>query len=279
MGRRQHNRLTLWHPIVQTAYRDSGAAESICIMCLLRFEPSSWEESSICSTACESSWRNYDGWEDGQIKIGLSPLEAVAIKQFLSEVGVEMPCSVCRSDGLPSGGDPLEHARCRLYSAESWGSTSEVEAAERELNLAEKRLAKRRNEERVGAKKRKELARERKKQYLRDRRKDPQQADRDREYRSRPDVRDRNAARRQRRRAQELFGPGDIAFKPSQVYERDGGVCQLCDGPIDMTAEFPHPRSPSVDHIVALSKGGRHCFSNVQSAHLNCNLKKGDRAA
>lgn len=67
------------------------------------------------------------------------------------------------------------------------------------------------------------------------------------------------------------------AFLPSVVYERDGWICGLCDEPIDRGAKKPHPRSKSIDHIIPVSLGGEHSLSNVQAAHLGCNVRKGAR--
>ena len=61
------------------------------------------------------------------------------------------------------------------------------------------------------------------------------------------------------------------------VFERDGYTCQLCATPLDMGAPPRSPLSPSVDHIVPVSRGGVHSYENVQAAHLTCNLSKGAR--
>lgn len=67
------------------------------------------------------------------------------------------------------------------------------------------------------------------------------------------------------------------AFAPIDVHTRDNWTCKLCRQPIDPSIAWPDPMSPSVDHIVPLSRGGAHAMSNVQSAHLGCNSSKGDR--
>lgn len=61
------------------------------------------------------------------------------------------------------------------------------------------------------------------------------------------------------------------------VFARDANECQLCGEPIDMTARFPHPLSPSIDHAKPISRGGTHTYENVQAAHLRCNMSKGNR--
>lgn len=54
------------------------------------------------------------------------------------------------------------------------------------------------------------------------------------------------------------------------VYERDEGICGLCDIAVD-------PTDYHVDHIIPLAKGGEHSYKNVQLAHPSCNLTKGDK--
>lgn len=39
----------------------------------------------------------------------------------------------------------------------------------------------------------------------------------------------------------------------------------------------PHPLAPTTDHIVPLSKGGKHERRNCQLAHFKCNTAKGAR--
>lgn len=65
-------------------------------------------------------------------------------------------------------------------------------------------------------------------------------------------------------------------FAAIQVYERDGWMCLLCRTPMDPAIAWPHRMSPSVDHVIALSRGGEHTLDNVQAAHLGCNSSKGD---
>jgi 5-methylcytosine-specific restriction endonuclease McrA len=64
-----------------------------------------------------------------------------------------------------------------------------------------------------------------------------------------------------------------------KVADRDNLTCQLCGEPVSLTAQAPHPLSPSLDHIVPLSRGGSHSYDNVQLAHFLCNSRKGDGSA
>lgn len=54
------------------------------------------------------------------------------------------------------------------------------------------------------------------------------------------------------------------------VIERDGFVCQLCDGEVE-------PGDIHLDHIKPYSKGGPTTLSNLQVTHSRCNLEKGAR--
>ncbi|WP_371874733.1 HNH endonuclease [Streptomyces fulvorobeus] len=61
------------------------------------------------------------------------------------------------------------------------------------------------------------------------------------------------------------------------MFIRDAWTCSLCKGPVDASAAWPAPESASVDHVKPLSKGGSHTMANVMTAHLRCNLSKGNR--
>lgn len=85
-----------------------------------------------------------------------------------------------------------------------------------------------------------------------------------------------------RRRAREHNAQVDPDITLAEVYNRDNGVCYLCgDGcKWDDYTERSGVRItgrlyPSIDHIVPLSKGGKHSWDNVRLAHHWCNAKKG----
>ena len=54
----------------------------------------------------------------------------------------------------------------------------------------------------------------------------------------------------------------------------NNNICFICGMKIDMELKFPHPDSPSVDHVIPHVKGGDDSISNLRPAHLNCNRKK-----
>lgn len=67
----------------------------------------------------------------------------------------------------------------------------------------------------------------------------------------------------------------DVSRK--RVFERDGYRCHLCGRKTLKGKRAPHPRSPSLDHVIPLAKGGRHESINCRCACFLCNSRKGDR--
>lgn len=55
-------------------------------------------------------------------------------------------------------------------------------------------------------------------------------------------------------------------------------ICGICGKPVDFSYKYPHPLSPTVDHIIPVSKGGHPSdMANLQLAHRTCNRQKADR--
>lgn len=63
------------------------------------------------------------------------------------------------------------------------------------------------------------------------------------------------------------------------VLDESDWTCGICGEDIPRVVLWPHPLSPSLDHIVPLASGGEHSYENTQSAHLLCNMSKGARVA
>lgn len=63
------------------------------------------------------------------------------------------------------------------------------------------------------------------------------------------------------------------------VANRDGTDCGICREPVDLDLRWPDPMSASVDHVIPRARGGSDDLSNLQVAHLTCNLKKHTRIA
>ena len=82
---------------------------------------------------------------------------------------------------------------------------------------------------------------------------------------------------KQAKEALEGFRISDAARQA--IYDRDQWKCQLCRKIVGKTRKHPHPRSPSLDHIVPRSLGGTDDPANLQLAHLRCNIIKSNHVA
>lgn len=66
-----------------------------------------------------------------------------------------------------------------------------------------------------------------------------------------------------------------------KLFKRDNGYCALCGGLYDKL-DYKEEKGtiicggyyPSIDHIKPISKGGLHCWDNVQLTHIICNTMK-----
>lgn len=63
---------------------------------------------------------------------------------------------------------------------------------------------------------------------------------------------------------------------PLEIFERDSWVCAICRTDIDASLVWPAPGSPSLDHIIPVTRGGSHSPENLQASHLSCNIIKND---
>lgn len=69
-----------------------------------------------------------------------------------------------------------------------------------------------------------------------------------------------------------------IKSKVPLLWDRDGGRCWLCDGILDINAPLNTKKRPTVEHLVAISKGGsRTDLSNLVLCHSGCNHQLRDR--
>lgn len=76
---------------------------------------------------------------------------------------------------------------------------------------------------------------------------------------------------------------GDV-IPLGDLVKRDHGICQLCGGEVDLGDGYydgdghfhTGKMYPTIDHIIPVSKGGRHVWENVQLAHQGCNSRKRD---
>ncbi len=62
-----------------------------------------------------------------------------------------------------------------------------------------------------------------------------------------------------------------------EVFMADGYKCYLCGKKTDPKRCYPHPKSPTIDHVIPLNKGGLHERANCRTACARCNSAKQDR--
>ena len=68
-------------------------------------------------------------------------------------------------------------------------------------------------------------------------------------------------------------GPVEVVY-PWRVLFSKGFNCGICGGLISLDAPRTDPLGLVFDHIVPVSKGGAHSYSNIQPAHHSCNSQK-----
>lgn len=65
---------------------------------------------------------------------------------------------------------------------------------------------------------------------------------------------------------------------PIKVFERDNWTCKLCGIKTPKSKRgLNELNSPELDHIIPISKGGPHVYTNVQCLCRSCNMKKSDK--
>lgn len=85
------------------------------------------------------------------------------------------------------------------------------------------------------------------------------------------------AAERKARKLK-MRGVAVEAVNPIVVLDRDKWTCQLCGTKTPKRLRGTYEsRAPEIDHIVPISQGGEHSYSNVQCACRACNLSKSGR--
>jgi 5-methylcytosine-specific restriction endonuclease McrA len=71
-----------------------------------------------------------------------------------------------------------------------------------------------------------------------------------------------------------------VTYEPinrRKLFERDNYKCWICGRTTRKDKKVPHHRAPTIDHIVAMSKGGSHTWDNVACACFICNSRKSSR--
>ncbi len=80
-------------------------------------------------------------------------------------------------------------------------------------------------------------------------------------------------------RRPDRVGEQRTAFeKNRKIILKTQTVCGICGQPVDFSYPYPHPLSPTVDHIIPVSKGGHpSALENLQLAHRWCNRQKSNK--
>lgn len=81
--------------------------------------------------------------------------------------------------------------------------------------------------------------------------------------------------KKQRKEQMKLAYVGPVNFR--QLYIRDKGICRICGEPVAYDKTPQDPMGATIDHIIPISKGGKHHMGNCQLAHRRCNSLKGDK--
>ncbi len=63
-------------------------------------------------------------------------------------------------------------------------------------------------------------------------------------------------------------------YTMAEIAARDRYRCCLCSKRVAMTKRVPHPRAPTIDHVVPWSISHDDTRANVQLAHFLCNCRK-----
>lgn len=77
-----------------------------------------------------------------------------------------------------------------------------------------------------------------------------------------------------RRRALKAGAEVVESFTLKEIAERDRYRCGICRGRVAMAKTVPHPKAPTIDHILPLAAHGDHSRANAQLAHFLCNSLK-----
>lgn len=96
-------------------------------------------------------------------------------------------------------------------------------------------------------------------------------------------TRNRNKLNELERR--KYYTEGDKTITLSKLIDKECNVCYICLGECDSKDYIKDDKGtiicgnnyPSVEHVIPLSKGGKHEWDNVKLAHRWCNSKKSNK--
>lgn len=68
-------------------------------------------------------------------------------------------------------------------------------------------------------------------------------------------------------------------YSREAIFLRDEWLCWICHQPVPPFAVVPDHHASTIDHVVALARGGSDTADNVKLAHFICNSRRGVGAA
>lgn len=72
-----------------------------------------------------------------------------------------------------------------------------------------------------------------------------------------------------------IYARGD-AIDHVTLFNLHCWTCWICKEDINPKKRFPDIMAATVEHIIPISQGGEHLWTNCAPAHAMCNFKKGD---
>lgn len=69
-------------------------------------------------------------------------------------------------------------------------------------------------------------------------------------------------------------GEYDRGISIKKLIERDGNKCYLCNREVEFSNSTINPLYPNIEHVIPISRGGTHSWSNVKVACRYCNIHK-----
>ena len=89
-----------------------------------------------------------------------------------------------------------------------------------------------------------------------------------------------NESKKSNKRRMMDYNALQLPYTKSEVLERYGNICHICQEPIDLNA----PKRVGykgweaglhLDHVIPLARGGNDTIENIRPSHGICNIRKG----
>lgn len=83
----------------------------------------------------------------------------------------------------------------------------------------------------------------------------------------------KSVQKRRAKRSNSKVVEGNFSYQ--DIFSKHYYVCSICGLPINPLLRYPDKHAATLEHGVALSKGGEHTIENCSPAHFICNMRKG----